>query len=130
MNKQSMWRWLFAALVFAQVLVLGCSVFDVRLPDAGFASRADAQARTIELSGSCSRGEVLVAGSSGRFHCEELQSLLPRCDDGELLSNRDGRLRCVGGDQSEWGVEGLLPHCSSGAILVSEGFGRWRCEDR
>lgn len=63
---------------------------------------------------------------------------VPKCDAGELLvSTGDGyackRLQDVfkaGRASAPWGAEYLLPECSSGQLLESEGFGRWKCVDR
>ncbi len=57
----------------------------------------------------CDSGELLVSNGSG-FHCATLKSLLEK----QRAS-------------ASWGAENVLPSCSSGDFLQSEGFGRWRC---
>lgn len=92
---------------------------------------ANAQPRTVTLDGSCSRGDVLVFDGSDRARCVEPDELsYPRCDAGEFLTTTNGELRCIGPSHTPWGARGLLPECSERALVVSEGFGRWRCEDR
>ncbi len=43
------------------------------------------------------------------------------CSRGDLL------VRCVGPSNTSWGAQGLLPRCSRDEIVVSEGFGKWKC---
>lgn len=84
----------------------------------------------LEVSGSCSRGEILVYEGSGKASCAELRELkFPRCQDGEFLTATSSGLACVGPSSTPWGAKGLLPECSTGDIVVSEGFGRWKCHD-
>ncbi|MBL8910475.1 MAG: hypothetical protein JNM17_07200 [Archangium sp.] len=60
----------------------------------------------------CSDGQLIVSnGSSQGYRCASLNSLLEK-------------QRASG-----WGAENVLPTCSSGEFLQSEGFGRWRCLD-
>jgi hypothetical protein len=101
-------------------------------PFAGSIRTADAQGRMIEIEGSCSRGEVLVFESSNRATCVDVGELdYPRCSEGAFLTTQGGsRLECMGGSSTPWGIRGLLPRCDRGDILVSEGFGRWACQEK
>lgn len=94
------------------------------------APHALGQDRPLTLSSSCSDGDIVVADGGSRLRCVDPDDLrLRSCDDDELLgTDSSGRLRCVGPSSTPWGVRGLLPDCSSGDTLVSEGFGRWRCQ--
>ncbi len=58
----------------------------------------------------CRAGQLLVSTGSG-YQCASLASLLEK-------------QRASG-----WGAENVLPTCSSGNFLQSEGSGRWRCVD-
>lgn len=113
-------------LVAGAAFVLG-SMLTFDRPSPG----AVAQARTVTLDGSCDRGDVLVFEGSNRARCVDVDRLAyPRCDSGEFLSTVAGELRCIGPSSTPWGARGLLPECRRGALLLSEGFGRWRCEER
>lgn len=59
----------------------------------------------------CSAGALLVSTGEG-YECKRLE---------ELLKAKRG---------SGWGIELVLPECSSSQLLESEGFGRWKCVDR
>lgn len=59
---------------------------------------------------------------------------LPECRSGELLVSTGSSYRCASltsllekQRSSGWGAENVLPTCSSGNFLQSEGSGRWRC---
>lgn len=93
---------------------------------------AAAQSRGLTFSGSCDRGDVVVFDDGSHLRCADADELeLLACDSDELLgTDSSGRLRCVGPSTSSWGARGLLPSCSSGDTLVSEGFGSWRCQPR
>jgi hypothetical protein len=92
---------------------------------------AGAQGRVWAVRGSCNRGDVVIAGD-GELVCVSPDDLRFRglsCSEGQFLSlDTWGELRCVGPSTSSSGARGLLPECSSGETLVSEGFGRWRCQ--
>lgn len=93
-------------------------------------STALAQQRGLSLSSSCSTGDLVVFDGSDRLRCIDPEDVeLRRCDSNEVLgTDSSGHVRCVGPSSTPWGAEGLLPSCSSGDTLVSEGFGRWRCQ--
>ena len=59
----------------------------------------------------CEADALLVSTGEG-YACKRLE---------EVLKSKRG---------SGWGVEFVLPECSSGQLLESEGFGRWKCADR
>jgi hypothetical protein len=97
----------------------------------GLLPRVGAQGRSITLEGSCDRGDVLVFDGSDRARCVDADELAyPRCDEGAFLTTSSGELRCVGPSTTPWGARGLLPVCNDEEIVVSEGFGRWRCQAR
>jgi len=59
---------------------------------------------------------------------------LPKCPDGELLVSNGEGYQCASFESllekhrgSGWGAKNVLPTCSSGEFLQSEGFGSWRC---
>lgn len=60
---------------------------------------------------------------------------LPKCSSGELIVATDQGYRCASfkslleeqRSSASWGAENVLPTCSSGQFLQSEGFGKWRC---
>jgi hypothetical protein len=59
---------------------------------------------------------------------------LPECPSGDLLVSTGAGYRCATMQSllekqraSGWGAENVLPTCSTGEFLQSEGFGRWRC---
>ncbi|NMC70905.1 MAG: hypothetical protein GYA57_12695 [Myxococcales bacterium] len=86
-----------------------------------------------QLPTGCWSGQVVVAASSGRFACVDLREALrlSGCNDGDFLTwDSSGHLACTRPNVFSSGSRGLLPECSSGEILVSEGFGRWRCAGR
>ncbi len=63
---------------------------------------------------------------------------LPKCEQGALLVSTGDGYACkrlaevfkAARSTSSWGAEFVLPECSSGQLLESEGFGRWKCVDR
>ncbi|MDO9019798.1 MAG: hypothetical protein Q8S73_31325 [Deltaproteobacteria bacterium] len=84
------------------------------------------------LPSSCSEGDLVVAGRGGRFECRppDRALRLAGCDAGDfVVAGSGGDLRCERASRSSSGARNLLPDCSSGAMLVAEGFGRWRCVD-
>jgi hypothetical protein len=86
----------------------------------------------MPVPGGCDRGDVVIATGSSTFECVAPKDLLGLrgCDDGEFVGiDSSGAFQCVGASTTPWGIRGLLPDCSSGATLVSEGFGRWKCVD-
>jgi hypothetical protein len=93
---------------------------------------ARAQERFIPAPSSCSSGQVLVYDGGDRVRCVEPRELrvVDSCGSGQFVVARDssGHLGCVSPSSTDWGIEGLLPRCREGATLVSEGFGRWRCQ--
>ncbi|MFO0626941.1 MAG: hypothetical protein U0325_15120 [Polyangiales bacterium] len=100
---------------------------------APFARPAGAQTgHGPQLPARCDAGELLVAGSFGRFECRSPSRALALagCDAGDfVVAGHSGELRCERPANASRGVRGLLPECSAGEVLVSEGFGRWRCVD-
>lgn len=96
-----------------------------------FARTALAQPpRAPQLPTGCNAGELVVAGSFGRFECRPPSRALQLsgCDAGDfVVAGRGGELRCERPGSASHGIRGLLPECSSGEALLSEGFGRWRC---
>lgn len=92
--------------------------------------RAEAQTAPA-LPTSCSRGELVLYDGGGRFTCASVADALrlSGCSSGDFVTAASGGgLHCVRPSNVSWDVRGLLPDCSSGSTLVSEGFGRWRCE--
>lgn len=94
-------------------------------------SAAAGQGSVPTLPESCRDGEVVVSGGAGRFECVELGDLLRTrsCSSGDLVTvGAFGALECISPSRVDLGArERLLPDCSSGEALVSEGFGRWGC---
>lgn len=83
-----------------------------------------------ELPTSCSSGDVVAYDGGGRFKCVAVRELLhlDGCSSGEfVVAGSGGRLECRAPSSTPWGIKGLLPDCSSGSTLVSEGFGAWKC---
>jgi hypothetical protein len=81
----------------------------------------------------CSSGEVVAARSGGGFECVELRELLrlSSCNDGDFVTwDSSGHLECSRPTSFSSGAQALLPQCSSGQILVSEGYSGWRCASR
>jgi hypothetical protein len=96
------------------------------------AGRGEAQSRAPSLPSDCSSGEFVVSRGGGEFRCvpgsEALR--LSGCDAGDFVGmGSSGRMECISPSSTSWDVRGLLPDCSSGQMLVSEGFGRWRCTE-
>lgn len=84
------------------------------------------------LPSGCSSGQLVVAEGEGRFACRPASRALQLagCESGDfVVAGASGELRCERPSRTSWGARALLPECSSGASLVSEGFGRWRCVD-
>lgn len=81
----------------------------------------------------CWSGEVVVARSGGGFECLDLREMLhlSGCNDGDFITwDSSGHLECSRPTSFSSGAQALLPQCSSGQILVSEGYSGWRCADR
>jgi hypothetical protein len=90
----------------------------------------EAQQRAGTLPSNCSAGELVVADSFGQFRCRPpgraLQ--LSGCNSGDFVSiNSSGELSCTRPSSFSSGARNLLPSCSSGESLQSEGYGSWRC---
>ncbi len=120
MHRRSWWVGIFVALC---ALALGAPT----VRDAFAQPRASSS-----LPAGCSAGQVVVAEGDGRFACRPPSRALQLagCDAGDfVVSGSSGELRCERPSRTSWGARALLPECSSGASLVSEGFGRWRCVD-
>jgi len=101
---------------------------------AGASGPVAAQDRTPpQLPDDCWSGEIVVATGGGRdFDCVPIREALKLsgCDSGDFVTvNSSGNLACEGPDQFGSSVRALLPDCSSGSTLVSEGFGRWSCHE-
>ncbi|MEZ4393836.1 MAG: hypothetical protein R3A48_22415 [Polyangiales bacterium] len=93
---------------------------------------AAAQPRTLSLPTGCSDGELVVADGSRGFRCRPIRQALrlAGCDRGDfIVADSGGELRCEAPSRTPWGARHLLPECSSGSHLESEGFGRWRCAE-
>jgi hypothetical protein len=94
-------------------------------------STASAQSREgLTLDGTCNRGDVLVYSGTNRTQCIPAGRLeLLQCREQDVVGTDTwGPLRCTSPSTTSSGARGLLPECSSGETLVSEGFGRWRCQ--
>ncbi len=88
---------------------------------------------TPQLPTGCWSGQVVVAAAHGRFECVDLREALrlSSCNDGDFITwDSSGRLECSRPTSFSSGAQALLPQCSSGQILVSEGYSGWRCADR
>jgi hypothetical protein len=89
------------------------------------------QERVQVLPQDCRDGEVVVSRGHGEFECKDLTELLGTrpCSSGDVVIVDSFRaLACVQPNKLDLGD--ALPSCSSGEILVSEGFGRWTCAAR
>ena len=94
---------------------------------------ASAQDRRPSLPDDCWSGEIVVSSGHGEFECRSLLETLrlSGCRDGDFVTtDGSGALECERPSTWSSGARGLLPECSSGQTLVSEGFGRWACADR
>lgn len=93
---------------------------------AALVSRVEAQSKPAGLP-KCD-GKKLIVSNNGQFECASLNEVLKAIDCNGVLrfSSSDG-LRCAKATSNSWGAELLLPDCSSGTVLQSEGFGRWKC---
>ena len=80
----------------------------------------------------CSSGEIVVYAGFNEFECASpFEALhLSGCDSGDFVTVEYGSLKCVGREEMNSASHALLPSCSSGQILVSEGFGEWDCASR
>jgi hypothetical protein len=83
------------------------------------------------LPDDCSSGEIVVY-AYGEFECVSVSEALhlSDCSAGDFLTVEYGTFKCVGREDSASSAHALLPRCSSGEILVSEGFGEWGCASR
>jgi hypothetical protein len=91
------------------------------------------QGRVQVLPQDCRDGEVVVSRGHGEFECKELTELLGTrpCSSGDVvIVDSFHALACVQPNKLDLGARDALPSCSSGEILVSEGFGRWTCAAR
>ena len=86
----------------------------------------------LRLPDDCSGGEIVVYEGFHRFQCltpfEALK--LSGCDTGDFITVEYGSLKCIGREEYASASHALLPSCSSGQTLVSEGFGEWDCASR
>ena len=94
---------------------------------ATLASADSSHAATIPND--CSSGQLLVSQGNNTFACVSPSRALALygCNEGDFITMKSGELRCQGITSSTWNVKALLPSCSSGEFLQSEGFGSWRC---
>jgi hypothetical protein len=86
-----------------------------------------------QLPTGCWSGEVVVARSGGGFECQDLREYLglSGCNDGDFVTwDSSGHLECTRSNAFSTGSRNLLPQCSSGQILVSEGYSGWACANR
>jgi len=77
---------------------------------------------------SCPLDSLLVSQGNSTFACvaPDHALKLSGCRDGDFLTTSGGQLRCKGISGSS-STKALLPDCSSGQVLQSEGSGSWRC---
>jgi hypothetical protein len=72
---------------------------------------------------------LVVAQGEDRFACVEPRAALALsgCHDGDFVTmDAFGRLRCQSISTSST-TKALLPNCSSGQFLQSDGGGSWKC---
>jgi hypothetical protein len=115
---------LHKTLTALAILAAAIALVAISLHDAG------AQPRAAAVPANCDRGQLLVADSQGRFVCTSPRSALQLsgCQTGDfVVTDSSGDLRCERPSSTTWNVRALLPSCSSNELLVSEGFGAWRC---
>ena len=83
-----------------------------------------ASAQSSVLPADCEDGELVVARANGRLACErprEALGLITSCSVGDIVVvDSFNQLRCAS-------AKSLLPTCSSGESLVSEGSSGWKC---
>jgi hypothetical protein len=93
-------------------------------------SRVEAQAKGSAIP-KCEPRKLLVAGANGQLECASLADVLKAQDCTGVLtfSSSDG-LKCLRPSTTSWNAELLLPDCSSGLALLSDGFGRWKCVEK
>ncbi len=85
----------------------------------------------LQMPSSCSSGDVLIVDGS-RLTCVSQGGLRVArdCSRGEfLVASSSGAIACNEVSSAPWGHQNLLPSCNQGATLESEGFGRWRCHE-
>ena len=77
----------------------------------------------------CYSGELLVSKGQGQFECVSPSRALAlsNCQSGDFVTSTGSELKCDRPQNMSWNIKALLPSCSSGQVLVSEGFGSWRC---
>jgi hypothetical protein len=86
-----------------------------------------------KLPDDCWSGQVVVAQPGGGFDCVDLRSALglSSCNDGDFITwDSSGHFECTRANEFSTGSRNLLPQCSSGQILVSEGYSGWACANR
>jgi hypothetical protein len=85
-----------------------------------------------QLPPDCSSGELVVYEGFGEFECVSPFAALGLggCDSGDFVTVEYGSLKCVGREEYASASHALLPSCSSGETLVSEGSGQWDCASR
>jgi hypothetical protein len=93
-------------------------------------SRVEAQTKGGGVP-KCEPKKLLVAGANGQLECASLNEVLKAQDCTGVLtfSNGDG-LKCLKPSTTSWSAELLLPDCSAGLVLLSDGFGRWKCVEK
>jgi hypothetical protein len=92
-------------------------------------SRVEAQTKGQSLP-KCEPGRLLVTGANGQLECSTLSGVLRSMDcTGVLVMSSDG-LTCKKPSTTSWNAELFLPDCSSGLVLLSDGFGRWKCVEK
>ncbi|HSN92375.1 MAG TPA: hypothetical protein VLS93_14180 [Anaeromyxobacteraceae bacterium] len=102
----------------------------VALLGTGLGAAVAAQSPAPVLPSGCKDGEVVVSRGQGGFACADLRELLGlrRCSKDDFLAvDAFGRIECVTPSDVGRGSRALLPRCSRGETLVSEGLGGWSC---
>ena len=86
----------------------------------------------LRLPDDCSGGDIVVYEGFDEFECvSPFEALkLSSCDSGDFITVEYGSFKCIGREEYASASHALLPSCSSGETLVSEGSGQWDCASR
>lgn len=91
-------------------------------------ARVEAQGKGLPK---CEGRKPLLVGANGQYECAGLEDLLRSMDCSGVLKFTPGDgLKCLKAPSAFSGAELLLPECSSNTLLVSDGWGRWKCVER